>query len=46
MDSPRRVQIVAFAHARKTKKLFNFVRLVGKYVFLLAKLGFSHNYAK
>ena len=29
----------------KQKKLFNYVRLVGKYVFFLAKLVFSHSYA-
>ena len=34
-----------FAYAWKTKKLFNHVRLVGKYAFFLAKLVFSHSYA-
>ena len=29
----------------KQKKLFNHVRLVGKYAFFLAKLVFSHSYA-
>ena len=29
----------------KQKKLFNHVRLVGKYVFFLAKLVYSHSYA-
>ena len=29
----------------KQKKLFNYVRLVGKYVFFLEKLVFSHSYA-
>ena len=45
IDSPKKVQILAFAHVWKTKKLFNYVRLVGKYVFLLEKLIFSHSYA-
>ena len=31
---------MAFAHAWKTKKLFNYVKLVGKYAFFLAKLVF------
>ena len=44
-DSPKKVQILAFAHVLKTKKLFNYVRLVGKYVFFLEKLVFSHSYA-
>lgn len=26
------------------KKLFNYVRLVGKYAFFLVKLAFSHSY--
>ena len=38
-------QILAFVHALKTNKLFNFVRLVKKYAFFLAKLIFSHFYA-
>ena len=29
----------------KTKKLFNYIRLAGKYPFFLAKLVFSHSYA-
>ena len=41
----KKVQILAFAHAWKTKKLFNYVRLVGKYAFFLAKLIFSQSYA-
>ena len=36
IDSPMR---------EKQKKLFNHVRLVGKYAFFLAKLVFSHSYA-
>ena len=28
----------------ETKKLFNYVRLVGKYVFFLEKFVFSHSY--
>ena len=41
----RERKILAFAHAWKTKNLFNYVRLVGKYAFFLAKLVFSHSYA-
>ena len=37
--APKKVQILAFAHAWKTKKLFNYVRLVGKFVF------FKNSYA-
>ena len=37
-------QILAFAHAWKTKKLFNYVRLVEKHAFFLAKLFFSLSY--
>ena len=44
IDSPKKVQILAFAHEWKTKKLFNYVRLVGKYVFFLEKLVFRHSY--
>ena len=44
-DRNREVQILAFAHAWTTKKLINYVRLVGKYAFFLAKLIFSHSYA-
>ena len=36
IDSPMR---------EKQEKLFNHVRLVGKYAFFLAKLVFSHSYA-
>ena len=36
---------VKIAHAWKTKKLSNYVRLVGKYAFFLPKLVFSHSYA-
>ena len=36
IDSPTR---------EKQEKLFNHVRLVGKYAFFLAKLVFSHSYA-
>ena len=45
-DSPKKkqVQILACAHALKTD-LFNYVRSVGKYAFLSAKLIFSHSYA-
>ena len=38
-------QILAFAHAWKTNKLFNYVRLLEKYAFFLAKLICSHFYA-
>ena len=31
----KKLQILAFAHAWTTKKLFNYVRLVGKYAFFL-----------
>ena len=41
----RERKILAFVHAWKTKNLFNYVRLVGKYAFFLAKLVFSHSYA-
>ena len=41
----KKVQILAFAHAWKTKKLFDYIILVGKYAFFLAKLIFSHSYA-
>ena len=41
----KKVKILAFAHLWKTKKLFNYVRLVGKYVVFLEKLVFSHSYA-
>ena len=38
-------QILAFGHAWKTNKLFNYARLLEKYAFFLAKLIFSHFYA-
>ena len=38
-------QILAFAHAWKTNKLFNYIRLLEKYAFFLPKLIFSHFYA-
>ena len=38
-------QSLAFEHVWKTNKLFNHVRLLEKYAFLLAKLIFSHFYA-
>ena len=41
IDSQKRVQILAFVHAWKTKKLFNYVRLVEKHAFFLAELLFS-----
>ena len=44
-QSKREVQILAFAHVWKTKKLFNYIRLVGKYASFLTKLVFSHSYA-
>ena len=45
IDSQKKVQIFAFAHTWKTKKLFNYVRLVEKHAFFLAKLLFSLSYA-
>ena len=45
IDSQKKDQILAFVHALKTNNLFNFVRLVKKYAFFLAKLIFSHFYA-
>ena len=45
IDSQKKVQILAFAHAWKTKKLFNYIRLVEKHVCFLAKLFFSPSYA-
>ena len=44
-DSPKKVKVLAFAHVWKTKKQFNYVTLVGKYVFFLEKLVLSHSYA-
>ena len=41
----QKVQILACAHACKTKMLFNYVLLVGKFAFFVAKLIFSHSYA-
>ena len=35
IDLQKKVQILAFAHAWKTKKLFNYVRLVEKHAFFL-----------
>ena len=45
LDSQKKVKILAFAHAWKTKKRFNYVRLVEKRAFFLAKLFFSLSYA-
>ena len=45
IDSQKKVQILAFAHVWKTKKLFNYVRLVEKHAIFLAKLFFSLSYA-
>ena len=45
IDSQKRVQILAFVHAWKTKKLFNYVRLVEKHAFFLAELLFSLSHA-
>ena len=45
IDLQRKVQILAFAHAWKTKKLVNYIRLVEKHAFFLAKLLFSLSYA-
>ena len=42
IDSQKKVKI---AYAWKTKKLSNYVRLVGKYAFFLPKHVFSHSYA-
>ena len=44
IDSQKKVQIRAFVHAWKTKKLFNYVRLVEKHAFFLAKHFFSLSY--
>ena len=44
IDSQKRVQILAFVQAWKTKKLFNYVRLVEKHAFFLVKLFFSLSY--
>ena len=38
-------QILAFANVWKTNKLFNYIRLLEKYAFFLAKLIFSQFYA-
>ena len=40
----KKVQISAFVHPWKTKKWFNYVRLVEKYALFLAKPIFSHSY--
>ena len=45
IDSQKKVEILGFAHAWKTKKLFNYARLVKKHAFFLAKLFFSLSYA-
>ena len=45
IDLQTKVQILAFACAWKTKKLFNYVRLVEKHAFFLAKLFSSLSYA-
>ena len=45
IDSQKKVQILAFVRAWKTKKLFNNIRLVEKHAFFLAKLFFSLSYA-
>ena len=37
------MKILDCAHAWKTKKLFNYVRLVGKYAFFDAKVIFTHS---
>ena len=44
IDLQKKVHILAFAHAWKTKKL-NYVRLVKKHAFFLAKLFFSLSYS-
>ena len=45
IDSQKKVQILAFVHAWKTKKLFNYVGLVEKHALFLVKLFFSLSYA-
>ena len=45
IDLQKNVHILAFAHAWKTKKLFNYVRLVKKHAFFVAKLFFSFSYS-
>ena len=45
IHSQRKFQILAFAHAWKTKKLFNYVRLVKKLAFFLANFFVSFSYA-
>ena len=45
IDSQKKDQILAFVLEWKTNKLFNYVILVEKYAFFLAKLIFSHFYA-
>ena len=44
-EKKKRAKIFGFCAWVKTKKLFNYVRLVGKCAFFLAKLVFSHSYA-
>ena len=41
----KKVQILGLCVWVKNKKLFNYVQLVGKYTFYVAKLTFSHPYA-
>ena len=45
IDLQKKVQILAFAHVWKTKKVFNYISLVKKHAFFLAKLFFSLSYA-
>ena len=45
IDLQKKVQILAFAPAWKTKKRFNYIRLVKKCAFFLAKSIFSHSYS-
>ena len=45
IDLQKKVHILAFAHAWKTKKLFNYVRLDEKHAFFLAKLFVSLSYS-
>ena len=41
----KKVDKVGNKTEKKKKKLFSYVRLVGKYAFFLARLIFSHSYA-
>ena len=45
IDSQKKGKILACAHAWKTKKVFNYILLVRKYAFSVAKLIFSLSYA-